>query len=65
MLAVELDSFENNLKVIQACMQNGLLTDWFLFANNKIRIAPPLTITFEEIEFASNVIVTQLKEVYA
>jgi acetylornithine/succinyldiaminopimelate/putrescine aminotransferase len=65
MLAVELDSFDNNLKVIQACMEQGLLTDWFLFANNKIRIAPPLTITFEEIEFASNVIVAQLNAVYA
>jgi len=65
MLAVELDSFDNNLKVIQACMEQGLLTDWFLFANHKIRIAPPLTITFEEIEFASNVIVAQLNAVYA
>jgi acetylornithine/succinyldiaminopimelate/putrescine aminotransferase len=64
MLAVELDSFDNNLKVIQACMEQGLLTDWFLFANHKIRIAPPLTITFEEIEFASNVIVAQLNAVY-
>jgi 4-aminobutyrate aminotransferase-like enzyme len=46
-------------------MEQGLLTDWFLFANHKIRIAPPLTITFEEIEFASNVIVAQLNAVYA
>ncbi len=65
MLGIELDNFDNNLKVIQACMEQGLLTDWFLFANHKIRIAPPLTITFEEIEFASNVIVGQLNAVYA
>ncbi len=65
MLAVQLDSFENNLKVIQHCMATGLITDWFLFANNKIRIAPPLTITNEEILNACSIIVDSIKKVYA
>jgi acetylornithine/succinyldiaminopimelate/putrescine aminotransferase len=64
MLAVQLDSFENNLKVIQYCMEAGLITDWFLFANNKIRIAPPLTITNEEILNACSIIVDSIKKVY-
>jgi acetylornithine/succinyldiaminopimelate/putrescine aminotransferase len=64
MLAVQLDSFENNLKVIQYCMEAGLITDWFLFANNKIRIAPPLTITNEEILNACSIIVDCIKKVY-
>lgn len=64
MLAVQLDSFENNLKVIQYCMIAGLITDWFLFANNKIRIAPPLTITNEEILHACSIIVESINKVY-
>jgi acetylornithine/N-succinyldiaminopimelate aminotransferase len=64
MLAVQLDSFENNLKVIQYCMEAGLITDWFLFANNKIRIAPPLTITNEEILHACSIIVESINKVY-
>ncbi|MCF8255205.1 MAG: aspartate aminotransferase family protein [Bacteroidia bacterium] len=64
MLAVELDSFENNLKVIQECLKEGLITDWFLFANTKIRIAPPLTITESEIEQACNIILSALNLVY-
>ena len=31
-MAVEFDSFETNKKVIDTCIANGLLTDWFLFA---------------------------------
>ena len=32
-----------------ACVQNGIITDWFLFAEDRIRIAPPLCITKEEL----------------
>lgn len=31
-MAIEFDSFETNHKVIQQCIKNGLITDWFLFA---------------------------------
>ncbi len=64
MLAIVLDSFENNLKVIQGCMHDGIITDWFLFANNRIRIAPPLTISVEEIEMACSIIIKHLDIVY-
>ncbi|OYU97605.1 MAG: aspartate aminotransferase family protein [Bacteroidetes bacterium B1(2017)] len=64
MLAIELDSFDNNIKVIQHCIAGGVISDWFLFASNKIRIAPPLTITEEEIGFACNVILSSLDLVY-
>jgi acetylornithine/N-succinyldiaminopimelate aminotransferase len=33
-----------------------VLTDWFLFASGCLRIAPPLTITLEEIEEICGVI---------
>lgn len=64
MLAAELDSFENLQKVIQGCIADGLIIDWFLFASNKLRIAPPLTITENEIIFACNVIKHNLNKVY-
>ncbi len=65
LLAIALDSFENNLAVIKSCMEAGIISDWFLFANNRIRIAPPLTITEEEIKQACFIIVRALNQVYA
>ncbi len=48
-LAVAFDSFETNKQVIEYCIANGVITDWFLFAPHCLRIAPPLIITNEEI----------------
>jgi acetylornithine/succinyldiaminopimelate/putrescine aminotransferase len=55
-MALEFDSFETNKKVIDKCIQNGVLTDWFLFASNCLRIAPPLIINKEQIKKACYVI---------
>ena len=56
MLAVEFEDFETNKKVIDRCIQQGVITDWFLFCDNAMRIAPPLIITEEELRLACNVI---------
>lgn len=63
LIAVEFDSYETNKKVIDACLQQGLLTDWFLFAPQCLRIAPPLTITQKEIKKAIRIILSALSEV--
>jgi acetylornithine/succinyldiaminopimelate/putrescine aminotransferase len=55
-MTVEFDSFETNKKIINACIQQGVLTDWFLFASNCLRISPPLIISEEEIRKACEVI---------
>jgi len=52
MIAVEFDDFETNKKVIDALIEKGVFTDWFLFAAPCLRIAPPLNISMEEIETA-------------
>ena len=52
MMAVEFDSFDQVSKIIQKSMELGLITDWFLFCDNSIRIAPPLIITEEQIKEA-------------
>jgi acetylornithine/succinyldiaminopimelate/putrescine aminotransferase len=56
LLAIELDNFELNKKIIDRCIENGIITDWFLHCSNSMRIAPPLIITSEEIEQACTVI---------
>ena len=50
LIAVEFENFETNKRVINGCIRDGVLTDWFLFASHCLRIAPPLTIGFQEIE---------------
>lgn len=56
LIAVEFDSFETNKAIIDACIENGVLTDWFLFNDKSLRIAPPLIITEEDIKMACRVI---------
>ncbi len=62
MLAVEFENFEFNKKVIDALIEQGVFTDWFLFAANCLRIVPPLVITTEEINIACKKIVDILDE---
>lgn len=52
MLAIEFEDFELNKAVIDALIEKGVFTDWFLFASNCLRIVPPLIITQEEIMLA-------------
>jgi acetylornithine/succinyldiaminopimelate/putrescine aminotransferase len=55
-VAVEFDSFETNKRIIDQCIANGVLTDWFLFASNCLRISPPLIISEEQIKKACDVL---------
>jgi acetylornithine/N-succinyldiaminopimelate aminotransferase len=48
------------LKVVKACLKAGVLTDWFLFAPNCLRIAPPLTISRKEIQKAARIMVSAM-----
>lgn len=62
MMAVAFESFEQNKKIIDGCIANGVMTDWFLFASHCMRIAPPLTISEEEIRQACSIILNVLDE---
>jgi acetylornithine/succinyldiaminopimelate/putrescine aminotransferase len=59
-LAVELASNGVVLAVIADCLEQGLITDWFLFNDRSLRIAPPLTISDVQIEWACRVIIQAL-----
>lgn len=52
LMAVQFDSFNTNKTIIDKAIEKGLLTDWFLFCDDALRIAPPLIITEEEIKKA-------------
>ena len=60
-MAIEFDSYETNKRIIDACIAEGVLTDWFLFASACLRISPPLTISEEEIQKACAVILQACK----
>ncbi len=62
MMAIEFDSFETNKKIIDRLIEEGVFTDWFLFAPQALRIAPPLNIPDEDIEIACDKILQVLKE---
>ena len=62
LMAVELNDFEEVKKVINSCLEKGLITDWFLFNDRCLRIAPPLVITEPEIKKACNILLECLDE---
>jgi acetylornithine/succinyldiaminopimelate/putrescine aminotransferase len=69
-MAVEFDSFETNKKIIDSCLEasgrfqrpDAVMTDWFLFAPNSLRISPPLTISEKEIKKACESILQALNK---
>jgi acetylornithine/succinyldiaminopimelate/putrescine aminotransferase len=63
LLALQFDNFENNKKIIDCCIKNGLISDWFLFCDNAMRLAPPLIISQNEIEEACQIIIKSIDEV--
>jgi acetylornithine/N-succinyldiaminopimelate aminotransferase len=60
LIAIEFDNFERNKQVIDACIEKGLLVDWYLFAPQCMRIAPPLPITGEQIEEVCSTILSAI-----
>lgn len=63
MLAVEMSDFDFLKRVIDQTIENGVITDWFLYCDNALRIAPPLTITEEQINQACTVILKAIDTV--
>lgn len=60
MLAAQIDNFEQTLKLCQLCLVDGLIIDWFLYANSSIRIVPPLTISKDELKIGIDIILKNL-----
>ena len=61
LMAIEFESFEFLKPIIDYALEyEGILTDWFLFCDNSMRIAPPLTITNEQIDEACAVLLNAI-----
>jgi len=63
LMAVEFEDFDFTKKVIDKCIEKGLITDWFLFADNCLRIAPPLIIEEKEIVWACQQILQSIDDI--
>jgi acetylornithine/N-succinyldiaminopimelate aminotransferase len=62
-MSLQFETPELNQKIVHQCVQNGLITDWFLFAPDRLRIAPPLIITEEELREMCSIILKSIYEV--
>lgn len=60
MIAVVLEDFDANKRLIGELIETGVFTDWFLFAPHCLRIVPPLTISADEIRLACSRILSAL-----
>lgn len=62
-MAIRFESFEFNKIVIDKCISLGVMTDWFLFAPECMRISPPLTIGEMKIKEACKKILAVLNSI--
>lgn len=61
--AIEFGDEALNMKVIKACLESGIITDWFLFCPTALRIAPPLVIENEELILAIEKVIAVLNQI--
>lgn len=64
LLAIEFADQAFAQRVIAGCVEAGVITDWFLFAPQKLRICPPLTISGEELSNACRIILSVIDKCY-
>ena len=56
MFAIEMENADLVQQVVTRCLENGAITFWFLSCPESFRLAPPLTITPEEMDHALSII---------
>ncbi|WP_192350232.1 aspartate aminotransferase family protein [Algoriphagus sp. Y33] len=64
LMAVEFESFDVLKPIIDRAIELGVITDWFLFCDDSMRIAPPLTITAGQIREACAVILKSIEKIF-
>ena len=63
MFAFDMESGEIVTKLVQKCMEKGLITFWFLSNPHSFRLSPPLNITEHQVNKATKLIVEALDEI--
>ncbi|MBS9523280.1 aspartate aminotransferase family protein [Litoribacter alkaliphilus] len=61
LMCVAFESFEELKPIIDRAIEMGVVTDWFLFCDDSMRLAPPLVITKEEIKEACEIILKAIE----
>lgn len=65
LFAIDFDSADRVQKIVQEAIENGVICFWFLSCPDSFRIAPPLTISDEEVAIACDVIKKAINKAYA
>jgi len=63
MMAVEFENAQIVEKIVKKCLEEGVITFWFLSTANSFRLAPPLVITEKQISEASQKILKAIENV--
>lgn len=61
--AIEMKDADIVQQVVEGCLEKGVISFWFLSCPQAFRLAPPLTISHEEIEKAANIILSVMDKV--
>jgi acetylornithine/N-succinyldiaminopimelate aminotransferase len=61
-MSIQFSTPEIAQSIIHRCVENGLITDWFLFAPDRLRIAPPLTISMEQLKELCDIILRSIDQ---
>jgi len=56
MMCLQLENFDQVYQVSNYCATEGLIIDWYLHCETALRIAPPLTISDDEIKLSCKII---------
>ena len=63
--AIEMENFEIVHQVVKKTLEKGLISYWFLSTDNAFRIAPPLSISYKEIDEACQIIIESMDEIFS
>lgn len=63
LIGIELESSHFVKKVIKGAINDGLIVDWYMFSPQTIRVAPPLIISYDELDLAAEILIKQLKSI--
>lgn len=56
LMAVEYENSAVTQRIVLDAIEAGLMTEWFLFHDTAMRIAPPMTITPDEIDESCDIL---------
>jgi acetylornithine/N-succinyldiaminopimelate aminotransferase len=62
MFAIDMKDANRVQEVVDRCLEKGLIGFWFLSCPHSFRLSPPISITFEEIKEATQIIVDAILE---